>query len=99
MPEDKVAKKVTFNEEKNTETNSETIRNFYMMETAKEEGKLNFMMGGEEDFDDVEEKDKFPASSSNGGMLTKQLSDAALIDKRRRLRWVLNYTKLLFTGK
>lgn len=59
-----------------------------MMEPTKEEGKPNFMMGGEDGFDDIEEKDEFPAgmSMSNGGMLTKQLSDAALIDKRRRLR-------------
>lgn len=52
-----------------------------MMETTKEEGKPNFLMGGEDE--DVEDKDEFPCS--NGGMI-KQLSDAALIDKRRRLR-------------
>lgn len=62
-----------------------------MMEGPKEEGKPNFMMGGEDGFEDFEEKDEFPAGVGNGGMLTKQLSDAALIDKRRRLRWVHNF--------
>lgn len=57
-----------------------------MMEATKEEGKPNFMMGGEDGFEEIEEKDEFPSSLSNGGLLTKQLSDAALIDKRRRLR-------------
>lgn len=54
-----------------------------MMETSKEEGKPNFLMGGEDD--DVEEKDEFPISISNGA-LNKQLSDQALLEKRRRLR-------------
>jgi len=61
----------------------ETVRNFYMMESTSEE-KPNFLMGGEE----VEDKDEFPTENStttNGG-LQKQLSDAMLIDKRRRLR-------------
>lgn len=53
-----------------------------MMETAKEEVKPNFLLGEDED---VEEKDEFPSSMENG-VLQKQLSDAALIDKRRRLR-------------
>lgn len=57
-----------------------------MMETTKEEGKPNFMMGGEDGFEEIEEKDEFPSGMSNGGMPTKQLSDAALIEKRRRLR-------------
>lgn len=61
---------------------AETVRNFYMMEASKEE-KPNFVMGGEDGFEDVEEKDEFPTTN---GVLTKQLSDAALIDKRRRLR-------------
>lgn len=56
-----------------------------MMETSKEEGKPNFLMGGEDNYDDVEEKDEFPAGISNGA-LNKQQSDQALIDKRRRLR-------------
>lgn len=56
-----------------------------MMETSKEEGKPNFLMGGEDGFEDVEEKDEFPGPVVNGG-LTKQLSDAALMDKRKRLR-------------
>ena len=55
------------------------------METSKEEGKPNFMMGGEDGFEDIEEKDEFPTVMINGG-LTKQLSDASLIDKRKRLR-------------
>lgn len=55
-----------------------------MMEAPKEE-KPNFLVGGEDGFDDVEEKDQFPAVMMNGG-LTKQLSDAALLDKRKRLR-------------
>lgn len=53
-----------------------------MMETAKEEVKPNFLLGEDED---IEDKDEFPANISNG-VLQKQLSDAALIDKRRRLR-------------
>lgn len=81
LSDDKVAKHVTFSEEDNNK--SETIRNFYMMETVKEEAKPNFLLGEDED---VEEKDEFPAGIINGGMLQKQLSDAALIDKRRRLR-------------
>lgn len=84
--EDKVAKHVTFSEGEEHKEGSkpETIRNFYMMETSTEEGKPNFLMGGEDGFEDIEEKDEFP-STVNGG-LTKQLSDVALIDKRRRLR-------------
>lgn len=81
LSDDKVAKHVTFSEEDSSK--SETIRNFYMMETAKEEVKPNFLLGEDED---IEEKDEFPSSMNNGGMLQKQLSDAALIDKRRRLR-------------
>lgn len=56
-----------------------------MMETTKEEGKPNFMMGGEDTFEEIEDKDEFPTVINNGG-LAKQMSDAALIDKRRRLR-------------
>jgi hypothetical protein len=78
--DDKVAKRVTFEEEDSSK--AETIRNFYMMETAKEDVKPNFMLGEDED---VEEKDEFPTTMGNGG-LQKQLSDAALMDKRRRLR-------------
>jgi hypothetical protein len=87
--EDKVAKHVTFSEEggDKSENKAETIRNFYMMEKPKEEGKPNFLVGGEDGFEDVEEKDLFPSNMSNGmSQLTKQLSDAALLEKRRRLR-------------
>jgi hypothetical protein len=80
LVDDKVAKRVTFEEEDSSK--AETIRNFYMMETAKEDVKPNFMLGEDED---VEEKDEFPTTMGNGG-LQKQLSDAALMDKRRRLR-------------
>lgn len=82
--EDKVARRVTFNEggENKEEGKPETIRNFYMMDSSQGEGKPNFMMGGEDGF---EEKDEFPPAVVNGG-LSKQLSDASLIDKRRRLR-------------
>lgn len=84
MSEDKVAKHVTFSEDDDRiENKAETIRNFYMMETTKEESKPNFLVGGEDSFEDVEEKDEFPSSMN---VLTKQMSDAALIDKRRRLR-------------
>lgn len=41
------------------------------------------MMGGEDE--EVEEKDEFPSGMISRG-LTKQLSDAALMDKRRQLR-------------
>lgn len=64
-----------------------------MMEAPKEEGKPNFLMGGEDGFEDIEEKDEFPSNMSSGG-LTKQLSDAALIDKRRRLRYVKLHSKI-----
>jgi hypothetical protein len=43
------------------------------------------LVGDEDGFEEIEEKDEFPSSMSNGS-LTKQLSDAALMDKRRRLR-------------
>jgi hypothetical protein len=76
LSDDKVAKHVTFSK-------AETIRNFYMMEATKEEAKPNFLLGEDED---IEDKDEFPSGMSNGGMLQKQLSDAALMDKRRRLR-------------
>lgn len=55
-----------------------------MMDKAKEEAKPNFLVGEDED-EEIEDKDEFPSGMSNG-VLTKQLSDAALIDKRRRLR-------------
>jgi hypothetical protein len=85
-PEDKVAKKVTFCEDGDLiDNSSETDRNFYMMEAAKEEVKPNFLVGDEDGFEEIEEKDEFPSGISNGA-LNKQLSDAALIDKRRRLR-------------
>lgn len=55
-----------------------------MMEPAKEE-KPNFLVGGEgeDGFEEIEEKDEFPLQN---GILVKQPSDAALLDKRRRLR-------------
>jgi hypothetical protein len=43
------------------------------------EQKANFMVGG--DAEENEEKDEFPVQE-----ISRQLSDAALIDKRRRLR-------------
>lgn len=48
-----------------------------MMENSDQ--KANFMVGG--DLEDSEEKDEFPPQG-----ITRQISDAALIDKRRRLR-------------
>lgn len=83
---EKVSKRVSFSEQGDkTGEKTETIRNFYMMESTKADGKPNFMMGGEgEDvFEGLEDKDQFP--THNGG-LVKQTSDASLIDKRRRLR-------------
>lgn len=53
-----------------------------MMDASKEETKPNFLMGGEDGYEDIEEKDEL----SSMDVITKQLSDAALIDKRRRLR-------------
>lgn len=54
------------------------------MEVHEDEGvKPSFLMGGE---DEVEDTDEFPSGNASLAGLTKQLSDAALIDKRRRLR-------------
>lgn len=82
--DNKVQKHVTFSEDENNsnkENNSaETVRNFFMMESSTSEQKPNFMVGG--DLEEIEEKDEFPPPRG----ITKQLSDAALIDKRRRLR-------------
>lgn len=77
----KVQKHVTFSEsndcieskEKKLETQS-----VFPMDT--QEQKANFMVGG--DLEEVEEKDEFPTQE-----ISRQLSDAALIDKRRRLRY------------
>lgn len=54
-----------------------------MMEN--QEQKPNFLVGGDNGYDEVEEKDIFPPLEMNGGLM-KQFSDAALVDKRRRLR-------------
>lgn len=78
--EEKVEKRVTFSEDEDNK--AATIRNFYMMDASKEETKPNFLMGGEDGYEDIEEKDEL----SSMDVITKQLSDAALIDKRRRLR-------------
>lgn len=81
----KVQKHVTFSENKDETielkgNKSEAPRNFFMMETtATQEPKANFMVGG--DIEEIEEKDVFPPQQ-----ISRQLSDAALIDKRRRLR-------------
>lgn len=57
------------------------------MDVQKDEGiKPSFLMGGEDNEDEIEDKDEFPVGNSSNSGLTKQLSDAALIDKRRRLR-------------
>lgn len=58
-----------------------------MMETSTQEKKPNFLVGGDNGYDEAEteEKDVFPTNISNGS-IPKQLSDAGLIDKRRRLR-------------
>lgn len=59
------------------------------MDVQKDEGiKPSFLMGGEDNEDEIEDKDEFPVGNSSGAGLAKQLSEAALIDKRRRLRWV-----------
>lgn len=81
-------KRVTFSDE-NHQKQPETIRNFFMMDqqNSQQEQKPNFLVGGDIGYDEIEEKDIFPPQDEvNGSMLTKQLSDAALIDKRRRLR-------------
>lgn len=81
--DNKVQKHVTFSEDDNNsnkENSAETVRNFFMMESSTTEQKANFMVGG--DLEEIEEKDEFPPPR----IITKQLSDAALIDKRRRLR-------------
>lgn len=44
-----------------------------------QEQKPNFMVGG--DIEETEEKDEFPTEQ-----ISRQLSEAALVDKRRRLR-------------
>lgn len=48
---------------------------------GSEEQKPNFLVGGG-DIDENEEQDEFPPSQN----ISRQLSDAALIDRRRRLR-------------
>lgn len=82
--DNKVQKHVTFSEDDNNSNKensaAETVRNFFMMESSTPEQKPNFMVGG--DLEEIEEKDEFPPPLG----ITKQISDAALIDKRRRLR-------------
>lgn len=77
----KVVKKVSFEQKSNhvgTSTESSNV-----MDTQKDEGiKPSFLMGGE----DIEDMDSFPIGNSSNIGLAKQLSEAALIDKRRRLR-------------
>lgn len=70
-------------EENNLTTLTETVRNFFMMENSTQEQKANFMVGG--DLDETEEKDEFPPR-----VMTKQLTEIAINDKRRRLRYVVN---------
>jgi len=83
-------KGVTFSGEENNQIVDEkpnsaatTQRNFYMMNSTGSEERPNFLVG-DEDAADSEEKDAFPSMAN--GTLTKQLSDAALMEKRRRLR-------------
>lgn len=91
-------KTVKFSEDsKKPEDKQETNRNFYMMDhpssaevrpnlsVPSSEVRPNFLVGCEDGNEDVEEKDVFPQGMVTG-MLTKQLSNADLIDKRRRLR-------------
>lgn len=80
----KVQKHVTFSEDENIidiKSTASTVRNFFMMESSTPEQKPNFMVGGDIDLEETEEKDEFPPRG-----ITKQISDAGLIDKRRRLR-------------
>jgi hypothetical protein len=89
-PDSKVQKHVTFCEndddeskkENSDSSKQETVRNFFMMENSMQEQKANFMVGG--DLEETEEKDEFPTQQNT--TIMKQLSDAALMDKRRRLR-------------
>lgn len=78
----KVAKRVSFDESSQAGANS--CYNANGMDAQQDEGmKPSFLMGGE---DDVEDTDEFPVGNSSQLGLVKQLSDAALMDKRRRLR-------------
>lgn len=79
--DNKVQKHVTFSEnnDESVENNADGPRNFFIMESPTQEQKPNFMVGG--DLEETEEKDEFPVQE-----ISRQLSDAALIDKRRRLR-------------
>lgn len=80
----KVAKRVSFDEKSNQAGTSGCA---IIMDTQKDEGvKPSFLMGGEDNDIDVEDMDEFPTGNSSNIGLAKQLSDAALIDKRRRLR-------------
>lgn len=86
----KIQKRVTFSDELHLLSKPpDTHRHFFMMEsnTGSSEQKPNFLVGGDNGYDEdmIEEKDIFPPEDMTGS-LAKQLSDAALIDKRRRLR-------------
>lgn len=85
----KIQKRVTFSDELHLLSKApDTHRHFFMMESnpGSSEQKPNFLVGGDENgYDEIEEKDIFPPEDMTGS-LAKQLSDAALIDKRRRLR-------------
>lgn len=98
-PDNKVQKHVTFEENDDESAadgkGAKTVRNFFMMENSMQEQKANFMVGG--DLEETEEKDEFPTQQNS--TIIKQLSDAALMDKRRRLRWVREKEKKLSTGK
>ncbi|CAG9801571.1 unnamed protein product [Chironomus riparius] len=86
--ESKIQKRVTFSDELHLLSKPpDTHRHFFMMEssTGSSEQKPNFLVGGDNGYDEIEEKDIFPPEDITGS-LAKQLSDAALIDKRRRLR-------------
>ena len=87
--ESKIQKRVTFSDELHLLSKPpDTHRHFFMMEssTGSSEQKPNFLVGGDNGYDEIEEKeDIFPPEDMTGS-LAKQLSDAALIDKRRRLR-------------
>ena len=84
----KSQKRVTFSDELHLLNKPDTHRHFFMMDSNLNntpEQKPNFLVGGDNGYDEIEEKDIFPPEDMTGS-LAKQLSDAALIDKRRRLR-------------
>ena len=83
----KAQKHVTFSETNShtpelKEKTGEVPRNFFMMESAEEDLKTNFLVGGG-DAEEIEEKDVFPSQQ-----ISRPPSEVAITDKRRRLRWV-----------